>query len=69
MEGSLPSLRTSSDEMIMGWMLLPMEFQAASALAPVRTRQMDGGSVSQKVPFVVRESLGMLKRSSTGAVE
>lgn len=52
----------------MGAMLLPMESQAASALAPVRERQMEGGEVFQKVPFVVFVSLGMLKRSKTGAV-
>lgn len=53
--------------MMMGWTVFPMESQAASASEPVRARQMDGGSVSQKVPFVVRVTFGMLKRSNTGA--
>jgi hypothetical protein len=52
----------------MGVMLLPTDSQAASAAAPVRARQMEGGSVSQNVPFVVRVCLEMLRRSKTGAV-
>jgi len=66
-EGSLPSARTSAAVIIMGAMLLPIASHAASASAPVRTRQIDGLSVSQNVPFVTRVSLGMLKRSNTGA--
>lgn len=68
-EGSLPSARTSAVVMMMGTMLLPTDSQAASASAPARTRQMDGGSVSQSVPFVTFATFGMLKRSNTGAVE
>jgi hypothetical protein len=52
----------------MGVMLLPTDSQAESAAAPVRARQMEGGEVSQKVPFVVRVVLGMARRSKTGAV-
>jgi hypothetical protein len=51
----------------MGVILLPTDSQAASVAAPVRTRQIEGGSVSQKVPFVTIVCLGMVKRSKTGA--
>jgi hypothetical protein len=66
-EGSLPSARTSVVVIIMGAMLLPTASHAASASAPVRARQIEGGFVSQNVPLVTRVSLGMLKRSNTGA--
>jgi hypothetical protein len=52
----------------MGVMLLPTDSQAASAATPVRARQMEGGSVSQNVPFVVRVYVGMVRRSKTGAM-
>lgn len=50
----------------MGGMLLPIDSQAESAAAPI-ARQMEGGEVSQKVPFVVMVCLGITKRSKTGA--
>lgn len=65
--GSLPSARTLVAVIRIGCMLLPIDSQAASAAGPV-ARQMDGGEVSQKVPFVVLTCLGMMSRSNTGAV-
>lgn len=66
-DGSLPSAMTSEPLIMMGAMLLPIASQAASASSPVRVRQIEGGSVFQNVPLVVRVSFGILKRSNTGA--
>jgi hypothetical protein len=66
--GSLPSARILAAVMRIGATLLPIDSQAASAAAPV-ARHIEGGEVSQKVPFVVMMCFGIVKRSKTGADE
>lgn len=64
--GSLPSASTLAAVIMIGGVLLPIDSQAATAESPV-ARQMEGGEVSQNVPFMVLVCFGMISRSKTGA--
>ena len=60
--------RTSSALIGIGGTVLPIRSHAASASSPIRALQIDGGFVSNRVPFVVRVILGMSNLSNTGAI-